>query len=234
LEASCQRCHEAIRADDRYCPVCGLPQLTYEAAEMPETVPADDATPGVAREPFGLAGGIAWRPALKVAALLAVPAALFFRQSELLGLVWTMGAAAWAVNLYSRRTHSSQLTVGVGARIGLVTGLFAGWLALGYEGVYLWFERSVLHQGAQIDSDWLKFVERQMQLNQYLSTQMGAASAQVAESNQLQKSWMMSVEGHGGYLIFELLVGAVFLLCFASLGGAIGARFLAQPRRPNA
>jgi hypothetical protein len=235
LEASCQRCHETIREDDRYCRVCGLPQLTYVAADVPEAVSADEAMPmaGATREPFGLAGGIAWRPALRVAALFAVPAGLFFRQSAPLGLIWAMGAAAWAVSLYSKQSRSSRLSVGVGARIGLITGLFASWLALGFQGGYLWFERFVLHHGAQIDSDWSKQVEASVQFNQQTFAQMGMASAQVAQSTQMSKSLMMSVEGQGGYAVFILLVGAAFLLCFASIGGAIGARFLTQPRRPN-
>jgi hypothetical protein len=234
LEASCQRCHEAIRADDRYCPVCGLPQLTYEATEMPETVPADDATPGVAREPFGLAGGIAWRPALRVAMMLAVPAGFLWMSILPIGLLGVAGTAAWAVALYARRTRTSRMPTGAGARIGMVMGLMAGWLTMSLVGIQLWVSRFVLHQGGQMDSLQTALLEDSLVKNQQIWTQMGLATAQVAQNEQMWRSWLMSTEGRAGTILFPILASVAVLVAIASLGGAAGARFLAQQRRPNA
>ena len=31
MEITCNRCHQAVQADNCYCPACGLPQLVYTA-----------------------------------------------------------------------------------------------------------------------------------------------------------------------------------------------------------
>lgn len=241
MEATCQRCHETLREADRYCPACGLPQLTYQPAELPAAAASDGAV-SFAGQVQGsgqttLAGGVAWRPALKTALMLAIPAGVVCSgltpvgQSLILGVVWITGAAAWAVGLYARRARTAGLSMGAGARIGLVTGVFAGWLALGVDGVSLWVTRFVLHQGGQMDSLFLTGVEKSLEFDQQMMSQMGLASAQVAQSLQMSRSMMLSPEGRAGIALLGFATSAAFLIAFATLGGALGARLLAQPRR---
>ena len=52
------------------------------------------------------------------------------------------------------QSEAGWITIGAGARIGLVTGLLAAWLAFSVSGSALFVERFVLHQAAQIDSEW--------------------------------------------------------------------------------
>ena len=242
MEATCQRCHETLREADRYCPVCGLPQLTYLAAEAAVIPLSNEATPapGSANDQFGLADGISWRPALKTALMLAVPAGFLcsgltpIGQSLALGLVWMMGAAAWAVSLYTKRARSGRLSIGEGARIGLITGLLASWLAVGVDGVSQWVTRFALHQGSQMDSQWSTIVDQSAQLTQQMAAQMGMASAQSAQYAQSWRAMGLSTEGRAGLAIWDSITSAAFLVLFAIIGGAVGARFLAQPRRPSA
>ena len=189
----------------------------------------------------GLAGvtdGIAWRPAIKAALMLAVPAAVLCSGivpvGPSLALLWMGGAAAWAVGLYFRRARPGWLTLTAGARIGLVTGLFASWLTLTVNGVALWVSRFVLHQGSQMDSQWATVVANSQQMSQQMVAQMGLTSAQAAESAKFWQVWMLSSEGRAGLALSTFLFGAVFLIFFAMIGGALGARLLAQPRRPSA
>jgi len=240
LEITCQRCHEPLREGDRYCPVCGLPQLTYIAAETASTV-GDSATlenTNGANSLAGSASGIAWRPALKAAWMLAIPAGVLCSGvtpiGSSLGLLWIGGAAAWAVGLYAKRTQPGWLSAGAGARIGLVTGLFASWLTLSVNGVALWVARFVTHQGAQMDSLWASEVNNSLQVSQQMVAQMGMTAAQATESTQFSRSLMLSAEGRAGIALSTFVAGAVFLICFAMIGGAVGARLLAQPRRPSA
>ena len=99
------------------------------------------------------AGTVDWKPALRAALLLAVPAGLLSSGSRR----WAFWAgldgcaAAWAVVLYMRSQRPAWITIGAGARIGLVTGLLAGWLAFAVSGGALFVERFVLHQSSQID-----------------------------------------------------------------------------------
>jgi hypothetical protein len=169
--------------------------------------------------------------------MLAVPAAVLcsglIPVGQSLGVLWIAGAAAWAVSLYSKRASTGWLPTGAGVRIGLVTGLLASWLTLSVNGVSLWVARFVLHQGGQMDSLWQNEVETSLQASQQMVAQMGMTSAQAAESTQFSRALMLSAEGRAGIALSTFLAGAVFLVLFAMIGGALGARWLAQPRRPS-
>jgi hypothetical protein len=239
LEATCQRCNDTLREADRYCPTCGLPHLTYVAAEAP-VIPLGTLADGLAviQEPIGPVGGVAWRPALSVAIMLAIPAGILCSAISIigqsLGMVWMAGAAAWAVALYGRRTRQFSITPGAGARIGFVTGIMASWLTLALNGATVWVQRFLMHQGGQMDSDWLVNVDKSLELSQQTFLQMGMAATVAAQSNQISRSWMLSPEGRAGIALFSFLMGAAFLIFFAIIGGALTARFVAQSRRPNA
>ena len=243
MELTCQRCHETLRGDDRYCPVCGLPQLLYVASEEPLTAlgqSSDQDSESVGRG-GGLGGGlnvaggmtIAWRPALRAAMMLAVPAAVLCSGLTPIGLICMAGAAAWAVSLYSRRARTGWLSTGIGARIGLLTGLMASWLTLGMDGLSLWVERFLLHQGSQIDSLWTSQVMSNFDRNQQMVAQMGMATAQSTQFAQALKVWMLSGDGRAGIALSGVLTVAAFLILFGTVGGAVGARFLRQPRTPR-
>jgi hypothetical protein len=237
LDITCQRCHETLREADRYCPVCGLPQLVYIASES-LSVSLNDEAAAPGGEMLGLGDGIAWRPALQAAVLLAIPAGVLSSSlSPILALVWVMGAAAWAVGLYAKRVRQGRLSMKSGARIGLVTGLFAAWLSFGVNGVALWVTRFLRHQGGQIDAEWVGAVQQSVERNQQIVAQAGMSAAQASEMLQVTqwfKALMLSPEGRAGFALVGLLALAAILLVVATIGGAVGARLLAQPRRPSA
>ncbi|WP_263355987.1 hypothetical protein [Acidicapsa ligni] len=240
MEATCQRCHEILRGADRYCPACGLPQLVYIAEEPPPLPLGDvaDAAGENAQALSGSATGIAWRPALKAAGILAIPAGLLCSALTPIGsslaLIWMMGAAVWAVRLYLKGARISWLSMGNGARIGLVTGLFASWLTLSVNGAKVWADRFVMHQGSQMDSEWLGVVEKSLSLDQQMATQMGMTAAQAEQIVQVSRAWMTSAEGRAGLALATFLIGSVFLILFSTIGGVVGARFMGQSSRRSA
>ena len=222
LEETCQRCHEALRGADIYCPSCGLPQLTYLAAEMQQA--AADETGGrgnglgayAGQGAFGATDGIEWKPALNAALTMGVPAGILCFGVPPIGLVGIMAASAWAVNLYAKRTRPADLTARTGARIGLVTGLFAGWLTVSLFGSVLWISRFVLHQGAEWDSMWLSQLEKS---NEQMT---GAVRALV-----------LSAEGRAGMPLFVLMLVASAVVLLGAAGGALGTKLVSGPRRPG-
>jgi len=238
LDATCQRCHETLREADRYCPACGMPQLTYVPSDAP-LIELGTLAEGLAvvAEPIGPSSGLAWRPALNAAVMMAIPSAVLWFVMDLLGLslaiLWMVGAAALAVAVYRRNTRIASLTTGAGARIGFVTGLMACWLMLALTGTHFWMQRAVFHQGPQLDADWAQLVEKNYQQWQQTYVQMGVATATAAQSSQLTRAWMLSPEGHIGAIFFDFLLGATFLTVFASLGGAASARLSTPTRRHN-
>jgi len=132
MEISCTRCHQPVLAENCYCPYCGLPQLVYEAEGA-----ASQSSPDAPGEVVQDAGTLAWKPALRAALMLAVPAGLLSSGVSPLspfGVVWAAAGAACAVTLYVRHQRAAWITIGAGARIGLVTGLMAAWLAFGVSG----------------------------------------------------------------------------------------------------
>lgn len=240
METTCQRCHETLRDADRYCPACGLPQLTYATAE-PSTaleigeegvVPLRGAGKGL-DDP----GGIAWRQALRAALILAVPVAVLSYRIMPVGLMWMVGAAAWAVALYARRAGRGGPTMGAGAQIGLITGLFAAWLTVCFEAVDLWVSRFLLHEGNQFDAMWLDEVQKSFEHNQQVVSQMGVSGDELAQVGQISlyfRDTMLSVEGRAGWALCGLLIFAALLVFFATVGGAVGARLLVRRPRPSA
>jgi RNA polymerase subunit RPABC4/transcription elongation factor Spt4 len=216
MEKTCNRCHQTIQPEDCYCPACGLPQLVYAAEGA-----AGETQPEVWEKAVRDAGTLDWKPALRAALLMAIPAGLLSSEvspTGRLGLFWMASAAAWAVVIYMRSQKPAWITLGAGARIGLVTGLLGSWLAFGVSGG----EYSSI------------FISKFQQTAQQTVAGMGpadAAQAQAVFAGML--SWMMSPEGHAAMWAGSLAVSSLFLLFFAVCGGALGARIQARRRRPE-
>ena len=232
MEVTCTRCHQAIQANNCYCAVCGLPQLVYPTDASPGQTPSAHWD-GTARD----AGSVDWKPALRAALLLAVPAGVLTSGVSplgALGLLWMAIAAVWAVTLYMRSQRPALITLGAGARIGLVTGLLAGWLAFGISGIALFAQRFFLHQSSQIDAEWKTRVLMGQQMAEQLTSGMTPADAAQAQAVRAQfQAWMLSPEGHAGMEVFQFATNVVFLLLFAAAGGALGARLLARASKPE-
>src|SRR6516162_4669482 len=112
MEITCSRCHQAVDADSCYCATCGLPQLVY-SSEPNTSQPQQDKWNDAMRDP----SAVEWKPALRVATLLALPAGLLssgLSPVGTLGLVWMSIAAGWTVMLYVRGQRPAWITTGSG------------------------------------------------------------------------------------------------------------------------
>ncbi len=224
MEITCTRCRQTIQADSCYCPVCGLPQLLYTAEAVAGQVQPEHWD-GTVRD----ASEVDWKPALRAALLLAIPAGLLcslFSPVSILGVLWMAAAAAWAVMLYMRSQRPAWITIGAGSRIGLVTGLLGGWMAAAATGITLFVTRFFLHQGKTYDDIWQTIV------NDQVSSQWTAAGID-APTIALYKGWLLSPEGRAGSMLGFVLLLVTALILFAVGGGALGARFLARSRTPE-
>jgi hypothetical protein len=143
-----------------------------------------------------------------------------------LGLFLMAAAGAWVVMLYMRSQRPAWITIGAGARIGLVTGLLGGWTAAATTAVTMFVMRFLFHNGSFFDNFWLNFV------NQQLSQQWQTMGVD-AQTIVLAKAWLLSPEGRAGWVFGAMLFFAAGLLLFAVAGGALGARWLAHSRRPE-
>src|SRR5208283_4807806 len=159
MELTCTRCQQTIQSSDCFCPGCGLPQLLYTSdGTAAQTLPEPGS--GQPRD----ASQIQWKIALRSAFLLAIPAGLFcslLSPVGIFGLLLMAGTGAWVVELYLRGQTGRWLTLGAGARIGLVAGVVGSWTSAAITGVTLFAMRFWLHQGGVIDSFW-QTVNQQM------------------------------------------------------------------------
>jgi hypothetical protein len=224
MEMTCTRCHQTVLADNCYCPLCGLPQLVYSA-----DAPVEPGQPERWNEAVRDASSVDWKIALRTVLLLAIPTGVLCNMLSpisILGLPLMAAAGAWAVVLYVRSQRPSWITIGAGARIGLVTGVLGGWMAIATTGITLFALRFWFHQGSFYDGIWQNLVDQQM-------GQQWANMGVDAQTIVQMKAWLLPPEGRAGWLLAAILMLTSALLLFAVAGGAIGARLSARSRRPE-
>jgi hypothetical protein len=224
MEITCTRCHQTVQTGSCYCPVCGLPQLVYSADGS-----QGPGQPDRWNEAVRDAASVEWKPALRSALMLAIPAGLLcsmLSPISILGMPLMAATAAWVVVLYVRGQRPAWITMGAGARIGLVTGLLGGWTAAASTGLTLFAMRFWFRQGNFYDDLWQNLVNQQLS-QQW--TSMGVDAQTIAQ----MKAWLMPPEGRAGWLLAAVLLLTMALLLFAVAGGALGARLVARSRRPE-
>lgn len=221
MEITCSRCHQAVQPDCCYCPTCGLPQLVFQTDDTSGTYSSERWTEA-ARD----AGSVDWRNALKPAMLLGIPAGLLSSDRSpvsFLCLFWMAGAAAWAVTRYVRHQRPGWITIGAGARIGLVTGLLGGWFAFAGSAVSLFLARFVQGQGKLIDEPLQAMVAQVSQ-----QWQTSNADPQALAAARRFAAWCLTPAGRAGWILLGMVLVLLALLIFATAGGAIGARMMAK------
>ncbi len=224
MENTCARCHQTVPADACFCPVCGLPQLVYNAESALEA-----ETPSGWKGVVRTADSVDWKPVLRFALMLAVPAGILcsiLSPVGIFGLVLMGATGAWVVSLYLRTQQPAWITTGAGARIGLVTGLLGAWTAAATTGVALYAMRFWFHDGRVFDDFWKKLVSQQMS-QQW--TSMGIDAQTIAQA----KAWLLSPEGRAGWVLGAVTFLMAALLLVAIAGGALGAHFHARSHRPQ-
>jgi hypothetical protein len=224
MEITCTRCHQAVDPDNCYCPTCGLPQLQYSAENVPGQLPAERR-----QEPVRDASIVDWKRAMRPALALAIPAGILcslFSPVSLFGLLWMTVAAAWVVSLYLRNQRPAWITIGAGARIGLVTGLVGAWAAAAASGITLFVMRFFLHEGKSLDDTWTTIISDQ------IARQWSSAGIP-AQTIGVYKGWLLSPEGRAGSMLSAIILLVAILIFFAVGGGALGARLQARTRRPQ-
>jgi hypothetical protein len=196
-----------------------MPQLVYSTegeqglADRGETPPRDAAS-------------VDWKQAMRVAFMLAIPAGILSSMMSplsIFGMFLMGGAGAWVVAIYLRRERPAWITIGAGARIGLVTGIVGGWTAMAATGISLFAMRFFLHQGKSFDDLLQNIVDRQLS-----QSGMSGFNAQAVD---VFKAWLLSPAGRAGWVVGSVTVLVGLLMLFAVAGGALSARLLGRPSR---
>ena len=224
MEQTCHRCHQAVQVDSCFCPTCGLPQIVYSAENF-----AGQGQPERWNQAVRDAGSIEWRQGLRLALALAVPAGIVctvLSAVNLSALLVMAATSAWVVALYMRSQRPAWITIGAGARLGLVTGIMAGWTSMAVSALALFASRYWLHEGKSFDDLWTVTVSQQS-VGQW--TSMGLDVQTAAQ----WRSFALTPQGRATCMVGTLCFVAFGLLAFSTAGGALGARFLGRRRKPE-
>lgn len=224
MEITCTRCHQPVEADTCFCPTCGLPQLVYSTEEGEEQAGMEAAA-----APVRDAASVDWKLAIRIALMVGVPAGILcsmLSPISIFGLLLMGGTGTWAVAIYLRKEKPAWITIGAGARIGLVTGLLGAWSAAAATGISLFSMRFFFNQGKDFDNLWQNLVNGQL-------SQEWSSMGIDAHTIETTKAWMLSPAGRAGWVMGTVSLIAVALLLFAVAGGAMGARMLGRPRPPQ-
>ena len=220
MEQLCHRCGGTIKEAEPFCPHCGAPQLRYEAPEEP----APGATAFVAqRLGHRSFDAVSWRDAIRAAAILAAPAGIL---SALLGfeVLWLLAGGMLAVSMYRRRTGILP-TGKMGWRIGMLLGLFAAVVSAAFNAGALLLQRYGFHQGTVIDQRLHDVIDSVMKM--YAGFLTNASPDMVAAARQSMQFWL-TPNGIAALVLSNAAEMTIFMLLFAAVGGALGARFSAR------
>jgi hypothetical protein len=220
MEQICHRCGGTVNESEPFCPHCGAPQLRYEAPEEP--APAASAFTAQRLGPRSF-DAVSWRDAIRAAAILAIPAGVL---SALVGfeVIWLLAGGMLAVSMYRRRTGISP-TGKMGWRIGILLGLFAAVISAGFNASALLVQRYGFHQGTVIDQRLHDVIDSVMKM--YSSFLANSSPDMVAAAQQSMHFWL-TPNGVAALVLSNAAEMTVFMLLFAAVGGALGARFNAR------
>ena len=221
METTCSRCHQTLQLGASFCPGCGLPQLVYDAESADPSL-----QPERWEEAVRDASSVVWRQALPSALGLGAAAGVactFLLPLGFLGMLVMGFTAAWAVAMYLRRQQPAWITLGAGARIGLVTGLAGSWTVAATIGGFLCAARYWLHMGAAFDGFWTQMVEGQ------LTTQWNSMGAD-AQTIATMKAMMLSENGRAAWALSTIGFVMAASTVFAIAGGALSAKLRRQGR----
>jgi len=211
VEHSCYKCGASVEDGTPFCRRCNAPQIRVAG---PEPLAPAAPTPEAAIEnytSYAPSSTLEWPQALSSAGI-AVLATIVLIVITPFGL-GTLPAGFLCVVLYRRRRPATHLTVGMGARLGALTGGMS--FAVIATILALW---TAFRSGKEIHDAILNRIQQYAAQSSYPQVQ------QVIDL-------LNTPEGFTFFMIFSLIMTFIAFTIFSSLGGAIGASLLYRKER---
>ncbi|MFZ0284304.1 MAG: zinc ribbon domain-containing protein [Terriglobales bacterium] len=211
MEHPCYKCGANVEDGVPFCTQCNAPQIRVGGSN-PEAGSAAELSE--ASFPVFSGASIQWSDGVPAAALAGLVAALLmFIALGVFGL-GLIGCGALSVVLYRRRNPLSDLSPGMGARLGAVSGIFGfGIFAILSAVGMLAFRSGVEMRNALLDAI--------------------AQSAARSPDAQVQKAfeYLKTPPGLALMMALSLAVLLVAFLVLSSIGGAVGAAMMRRKDR---
>lgn len=208
MEHSCYQCGAVIAEGTPFCRHCNAPQIRVALATPEPAVVAETADENVPRySPAVQATGLVWPQALPAAAQAGLIAAVLMIVP--LGASFGLGMLAagfLCVHFYRRRLNHVDLTYGLGARLGALSGL----LGFACFSIFTAIETTVFRSGGDLRAALMQAVEQAMARN---------SDPQV----QPLLNYLKTPQGLAVVLIMGMVMMFFLFLILSSLGGILGA-----------
>ena len=213
MDNVCYQCGAGVEAGRPFCGQCNAPQISVRIAE-PATEPAAESEsvfPSPELSSPDHAGAIDWSHALAAAAFAVLLAAAFIviPIGTPVGLA-VLASGFLAVLFYRRKTSALNLTLGLGARLGALTGM-VGYVA---SMVFLAVETSAFHVGGEVHKKLLVVL-----------AEHAPAPGSDPQLQQVMEFYKTS-QGFTVMMLIGLVMALAAFLLLGSLGGVIGAALL--------
>ncbi len=218
MEYPCHQCGAAVEQGTAFCPQCRAPQIRVA---VPESLTSSEMAPDRALSSLPayfdspLATRIEWSQGLPATALAGLIAAvLMMTPLAGFGLGMLIGGSL-AVVFYRRRMPVANVTPGMGARLGMVSGILGG----GIFAALLSIGTVLFHAWDTIRGKLIEVVDQ-------------TAARNPDPQAQQALEFFKSPEGVV-LLLTSALVGTLLaFVIFSGLGGAIGAALFRRKERP--
>jgi hypothetical protein len=201
-----------------FCPQCRAPQIRVAVPEIviPSGI-ASDSTVTSLPAYFGapLTTRIEWSQALPATALAGlITALLMMTPLAYFGFGMLIGGSL-SVVFYRRRVPVANVTPGMGARLGMVSGILGG----GIFAALLSVGTTLFHAWDNVRAKLIEVVEQTAARNPDPQTQQAL-------------EFFKSPDGIVLLLTTALIGALIAFVIFSGLGGALGAAFLRRKEHP--
>jgi hypothetical protein len=201
-----------------FCPQCRAPQIRVAVPEIviPSGIASDSAVTSLPAY-FGapLTTRIEWSQALPATALAGlITALLMMTPLAYFGFGMLIGGSL-SVVFYRRRVPVANVTPGMGARLGMVSGILGG----GIFAALLSVGTTLFHAWDSVRAKLIEVVEQTAARNPDPQTQQAL-------------EFFKSPDGIVLLLTTALIGALIAFVIFSGLGGALGAAFLRRKEHP--
>ena len=217
---TCYKCHAPVPQGKVFCPECRAPLIRVTLPEPAFSPPVPSETsiptevPEIPKPKIVLPGKVDWTYGLPAATLAGIISAVFMVASQGAFSLGMFATGALAVAFYRRRTPDATITLRMGTRLGVLSGVIGFAICTAFVAIV------TLLTGTE-------------RLRAYL-LEMARQTPKFGSAPEIQQQWdlLMSPQGFTDLVLLYMFSLLIIFLIFSAIGGFLGAVWTRFRRRP--